>query len=386
MDIFKKGAFLFTLVLLILSPAAYADTANCSATSGEWRWALGAGSRLDLTGSPNGSTNTYLDALRQTETTGTDPSNGSRDNLNDSMDQRFTTGPQPWATSYFDKKNLELTNFKNTTGSLSGGFTLDATCVPAGATINSVNVQVTHGVADANFGAYQARIRVLNGGSFIAFDLPNLVSAAGIANESGPDQIIVTSLLNTEALVNAAVIQFQAQRDPAPQQPSMLAILNEISLVVDYTPNGGGGGEGDVDSLVTGGGFVPGTYGGSNKTTANFGFNARSSSTGEASGTFEYNDGSLQLKGTVTQINACQPDSPTIGGGNFTFSGTFSARVGNTSKAYSGAFTVYVEDNGEPGRGSDVIRLTTSALGSWTGFATRTLSNGNIQFHFCDLP
>ncbi|GEM_PF-4500990 len=395
------------LSLLLLAPAASADTVTCTATSGYWRW--GGGPGLDLSGSPAGSStgNTYLDALRATENfrTGADPDASSRAALDATMDRRFTTGPQPWGTAYADKRAVGLANFRSTTGSL-GGFSLGAACVPADATINSAKVRVTHAIIDPNdrhSATYAARIRVNPGvgNTFTAFDLlgNNLVgggspvpaASMGIAHEvstdtgrGGAGDLDVTPVLGTAAAVNGAVIQFQANR--AGSGAAMRTPLNEISLIVDYTggtppPPGDG-----LTKLVTGGGFIDaGTASGGK---ANFGFNARSFHSGPgapATGNFEYNDGRMQVKGSVDNIGNCS----SFGGrnGSFEFSGTYTARDGKGPRTLSGTFTASVVDNGEPGKGVDTIALSLSpSIGGFVGFGQTTLGGGNIQYHFCDLP
>lgn len=384
---------LATASLMLLAPAAYATTVSCTATSGYWRWGSGAGARLDLATVVSG--NSYLDALRATETfrSGTDPTDLSRTptGLDITMPQRFTTGPQPWGVSYSDKRAVGLANFVSTTGNLPS-FTLGTACVPADASINSVKVRVTHAIFDPNpSGNYGARIGVNNGsGSFTPFDLTgaSLVAGAGISNEvttdstatpAGAGDLDVTSVLSSAALVNGALIQFQAFRSGA----ALRTIINEISLLVDYT--GGTTTTADhLTKLVTGGGYITsGTYSGK----GNFGFNARSSSLGgnaPGTGNFEYNDGKLQVHSTVDTITVCSPSSS---GGSFTFSGTYTGRDGKGPKTLSGTFSATVVDNGEPGKGVDTIALNLSpAISSFVGFSTATLAGGNIQYHFCDLP
>lgn len=397
--------------LMLLAPAAYADTATCTATSGYWRWGGGTGARLDL--ATVVGVNNYLDALRATESfrdvAATDPTNSSRAGLDVTMPKRFTTGPQPWGVSYADKNVVGLANFVSTTGNLPS-FTLGSACVPAGATINSVKVRVTHAIVDPNGPQaenYAARIGVNNGSGsvFTTFDLTgaNLVAggtvpsgSTGTSNEvttdasaspAGAGDIDVTSVLSSAALVNAALVQFQARRTSG--EAALHTIINEISLLVDYT--GGATTSADhLTKLVTGGGYITsGTYSGGK---GNFGFNARSSSTDAppvpGTGNFEYNDGKLQVHGTVDTISLC---SPSLSGGSFTFSGTFNGRVG-TGKLYSGSgdFTAAVVDNGEPGKGVDTIALTltttSGTINGFSGFSTTTLAGGNIQYHFCDLP
>lgn len=387
----------------LLLGSAYADTVTCTAKSGNWRWSPAPG--LDLATTPSGYTSTYLDALRATETfrTGSNPTNSSRAGLDATMPKRFTTGSQPWGNDYADKMRVELANFVATSGSL-GSFSLGSACVPTGATINSVKVRVTHAIVDPNGPQdenYGARIRVNpgSGSTFTAFDLTgaNLVAGGTVpssftgtsyevttnasASPAGAGDINVgpgssVPVLTSAAMVNGALVQFQARRLGG--GPALHTIHNEISLIVDYT-----GGEtppppGNLTKLVTGGGFIPSATSSNGK--ANFGFNARSSVAGgnaPATGNFEYNDGNLQVHGTVDSIALCSSYD-----GSFTFSGSYAGRDGKGPKTLSGTFSAIVVDKGEPGKGVDTIVLTTSGLGSFSG----TLAGGNIQYHFCDLP
>lgn len=382
----------------LLFPVAYADTVTCTATAGYWR---SMGSMLDLSTQVSGIS--YLNALRATETfqTGVDPTNSSRAGLDATMPKRFTTGPQPWANDYSDKRLVGLAGFVSTTGSLPG-FTMGSVCVPADATINSVKVRVTHAIVDPNgpqAETYGARIRVNNGSGslFTAFDLTgaNLVAggsvpsgSTGTANEvtTSPDIDVGstsgTPVLTSAAMVNGALVQFQARRLGG--GPALHTIINEISLIVDYTGGGVPPSTINLGKLVTGGGFITS---GTSSGRANFGFNARSSGTGgnaPGTGNFEYNDGTIQVKGTVDTIIVCSPSSS---GGNFTFSGSYTGRDGKGPKTLSGVFSATVVDNGEPGKGVDTIALNlTPAIGSFSGFSQTTLTGGNIQYHFCDLP
>lgn len=397
---------------MLLAPVAYATTVTCTATDGYWRWGGGGttGARLDLSNSPAGSSSTYLDALRATESfrdvTAPDPGNSSRTlaGLDNTMPKRFTTGSPPWGNAYSDKRVVGLANFKSTTGSLPS-FSLGAVCVPPGATITGAKVRVAHAIVDPNgpqAETYGARIRVNNGSgsTFSEFDLTgaNLVSSGtvssadtGASNEvttnasaspAGAGDINVFPVLDTAAKVNGAVVQFQARRVAG--GPALHTIINEISLIVDYTGGTPPAGVGDLTKLVTGGGYITsGTYSG---VRGNFGFNARSSTTGTnapGTGNFEYNDGKLQVKGTVNNIDTC---AASTAGGSFTFSGTYAARDGKGPKTLSGTFSATVVDHGEPGKGVDTIALTLNpSIDGFGGFSTQILTGGNIQFHFCDL-
>lgn len=165
--------------------------------------------------------------------------------------------------------------------------------------------------------------------------------------------------------------------------PALHTLINEISLIVDYTTGGTPpAGVGDLTKLVTGGGFITGTATYSD-VRGNFGFNARSSTTGTdapGTGNFEYNDGKLQVKGRVNQIDTC------AAGGSFTFSGDYTGRDGKGPKTLSSTFSATVVDHGEPGKGVDTIALTlTPNMAGFDGFSTQILTGGNIQYHFCDL-
>lgn len=369
------------MALLLAAPAAFADTVSCTATSGYWRWGgsdTGSGARLNLGGTPKDSTsgNTYLDAFRRTEASGSMAVDwSSRAGLDESMDERFTIGPPPWLNNYSDKRLIGLANFKATTGNL-GGFSIGAYCVPNDATITGVWVRTTHAVRDAGT---MARIRVNDGTSstFAPFAIPE-PDATGIGDEKTTDTDVL-SVLNSAAKVNGALVQFQAMRAGGANH----TIHNEISLIVEYT-----GGtpppppQNDLVKLVTGGGYVTsGTY---SNNRGNFGFNARSFVEGgnaTASGNFEYNDGRLQVKGRVDTITLCSNSAQT-----FNVTGDYVGRVGNSKDQYSGRFTVIVDDNGEPGRNDTISLDLTPPIGSFGGFTTTTLTGGNIQHHFCDLP
>ncbi len=123
---------------------------------------------------------------------------------------------------------------------------------------------------------------------------------------------------------------------------------------------------------VTGGGQIPVPNPNSNG-RATFGFNAKGNEDGTASGHFNYLNHltGLHVNGSVDNavVIARNPDgSPKT----VRFSGTC-----GTSPAC--AFSVTVEDHGEPGR-SDQFGVTVTGGLSETR-SQRVISNGNIQFH-----
>ncbi|HEU5255570.1 MAG TPA: post-COAP-1 domain-containing protein, partial [Vicinamibacterales bacterium] len=263
------------------------------------------------------------------------------------------------------------------------------TCVPSNAIIDSVVVNVTHGVLDHAVSTYTARIRILSGVNWVPFDLHTLATDVGIVHEVSETIVddgsatptTVLSLLNTPALLNGANLEFQAKRDGG----AMRVILNEISLTVTYHCEECGEGIGDENELITGGGYV--TYGTRQKTNANFGFNAHMLA-GIGSGQFQYADGTNTIHGTVTSIQACT-FSAGIPGGTGKFTGSYSATTTKGKKTLYGSFTVYVEDNGEPGKGFDRLGLVTTGdlplnVGGLDAGSSLVLTGGNIQVHFCN--
>lgn len=410
-----RGLFVAALLVLTGTGSAFADTVTCTATTGFWRWGGNAdpnnpGAKLDLHTIPTDFYTSYLDAIRATEDfpdaqAGFDPTNASRGDLDAAtMPLRFTTGPQPFGAAYSDKRVVTLSNFVGTTASYpdpltpwpTSPFTLDTSCVPSDAVISSVTAHVTHGVLDPNLtSAYQAELRVLTGSNngiltWSEFALSNLATVAGLAGEV-QESLNLTGAFSpattwTAAQINGANIQFRAARTGA----ALRAIINEISLTVEYTCSSCTPPAGGEDSLVTGGGWITLATSSRKQTNANFGFNARTSSLVDnttpvaGNGVFQYNDGTYSLHGTVQYVDACASVPP---GGTFQFSGSYVASTGTGKKTLSGTFTVWVDDVNEPGKGFDIISLHTTATGGGTGpvnFDTKTLAGGNIQFHFCN--
>ena len=110
---------------------------------------------------------------------------------------------------------------------------------------------------------------------------------------------------------------------------------------------------------VTGGGFITASK-------HNFGFNAQYSSSGGAKGNVNYLD-----KNTGRHLQGADVTGVACSGNDATIRGT------GTWNGIAVSFTVYVTDNGEPGR-ADTFRIVLS-----TGYAAAgTLSaGGNIQIH-----
>jgi hypothetical protein len=129
---------------------------------------------------------------------------------------------------------------------------------------------------------------------------------------------------------------------------------------------------------VTGGGqiAVPNP---NSKGRATFGFNAKGNDDGTATGRFNYVNQltGLQVNGPVDHVAVIATN---LDGSPKTvqFSGTCS---GNSPAC---AFTVTVEDNGEPGRRIDAFGITVTGRRSET-VSKRLISRGNIQLHkSCD--
>ena len=127
---------------------------------------------------------------------------------------------------------------------------------------------------------------------------------------------------------------------------------------------------------VTGGGQIPVPNPDSSVPTATgkgratFGFNAKGSEDGTASGHFNYLNHvtGLHVNGPVdnVEVSVTNPDGSAK---TIRFSGTWDG----------GSFSVTVQDNGEPGR-SDEFGITVTGDTSETR-SQRVISRGNIQFH-----
>jgi hypothetical protein len=128
---------------------------------------------------------------------------------------------------------------------------------------------------------------------------------------------------------------------------------------------------------VTGGGQIAVPKADS-KGRATFGFNARGNDDGTASGHFNYVNHvtGLHVNGPVDHLFVITTN-PDGSAKTVRFSGT----CGGNGPAC--AFSVTVEDNGEPGRRIDAFGIiVTGARSELT--SQRLISRGNIQFHKCD--
>jgi hypothetical protein len=115
----------------------------------------------------------------------------------------------------------------------------------------------------------------------------------------------------------------------------------------------------------TGGGQVAALTAG----TGTFGFNARNTGAGTASGHFNWVNhlSGCHIEGPVSTLSVC--------GNTATFSGTCSGNTVCTS------FTVKVTDKGEPGAGKDTINITIAGACAGTAPGEQPIMNGNIQSH-----
>jgi len=125
---------------------------------------------------------------------------------------------------------------------------------------------------------------------------------------------------------------------------------------------------------VTGGGWI--TVATDTKKKASykgtFGFNAQCMKKGGFHGSLEFQDHFRGLNVHSTSIT-----NVVVEGVKATFTGTVQV---NNSGSY--AFTVIVEDNGEPGR-NDTFRISVPGLGANGYQASGKLAGGNIQIHKC---
>ena len=127
-----------------------------------------------------------------------------------------------------------------------------------------------------------------------------------------------------------------------------------------------------ANGKVTGGGCeIPSPENHDKK--ANFGFNTQyKDGETEPFGSLQFTDHATGMKVHSESINTL-----TVSETNATFTGT--AKVDGTS-GYT--FTVYVEDNGEPGKGADKFAITIrDSGGDITYSADDTLEGGNIKIH-----
>jgi hypothetical protein len=210
-------------------------------------------------------------------------------------------------------------------------------------------------------------------------EITNLViNGTAITVSGSPNQTV--SLPNGTAIINAHVSSVNGTagelavtalrvmtHDTITQQPIADVLLTTVDAKIDCQ-----GSSSSAEEWATGGGWIVGQP---NSGMATFGFIAGKTDpeTAEVKGHLTYKDHAANVTvhgNAIAQFTACElNESPHVS--VFTGSDT----NGNT-------FTVKVDDNGEPGGGSDTFSIEVTDQNSQVIYAnSRPLSAGNIQAH-----
>lgn len=203
-----------------------------------------------------------------------------------------------------------------------------------------------------------------------------VINGNAITVTGSPNQTV--SLPNGTAIINAQVSTINGTagelavtalrvltNDTITGQPIADVLLSTVDAKIDCQ-----GSSSSTDEWVTGGGWVLGQPGTGNAT---FGFIAGKvdPETSEVKGHLTYKDhaAGVTIHGTaLTSFTACNGDSPSK-----------SEFLGED--ANGNTFTVTVDDNGEPGGGSDTFSIVGFDQNGAPYSNSRTLSHGNIQAH-----
>lgn len=204
-----------------------------------------------------------------------------------------------------------------------------------------------------------------------------VINGSAITVSGSPNQTV--SLPNGTAIINAQVSSVNGTagelavtalrvltNDTVTGQPVADVLLTTVDAKIDCQ-----GSSSSTDEWVTGGGWILGEQG-SGKATFGFIAGKVDAETGEVKGHLTYKDHAenVTIHGNViASFTACNGDSPSVS--EFTGEDT----NGNT-------FLVKVDDNLEPGGGSDTFSIVLTDPNSQVVYTnSRTLSAGNVQAH-----